>query len=237
MTIRAVLWDVDDTLFDYTGADRVGIRNHLAAEGLTELFPSVDHALRHWRAQTDLHWARFAARDTDFQGQRRARVRGFLGADLDNAEADSWFERYVAHFEAGWALFPDSLAALDWLAGDYRQAVLSNSSLAYQERKLGILGVRQYFEAVLCSAELGASKPEAAAFHGACDALNLDPSEVLYVGNDPDLDAAGAVAAGLVGIWLDRDGVAGRPGLPRITDLGQLPAHLNGVCPPRTVRS
>ncbi|GII59498.1 hydrolase [Planotetraspora thailandica] len=222
MRIRAVLWDIDDTLFDYTGADRAGMRNHLAAEGLADLFPSVDDALRHWQAQTDLHWARFAARDTDFLGQRRARVRGFLDTDMDDSEADSWFGRYMVHFEACWALFPDSLAALDGLAADYRQAVLSNSSLSYQDRKLRILGVRDHFEAVLCAAELGVSKPEAAAFHAACDALNLDPGEVLYVGNEPDIDAGGAVAAGLAGVWLDRGGVGGRPELVRITDLGQL---------------
>ncbi|MFG1825565.1 HAD family hydrolase [Microbispora bryophytorum] len=222
MPIRAVLWDIDDTLFDYAGADRAGLRDHLAAEGLAELFPSVDDALRHWKAQTELHWARFVAQETDFQGQRRARVQGFLGVDMDDSEADAWFDRYVAHFEACWALFPDSLATLNELATGFRQAVLSNSRLDYQERKLRILGVRDHFETVLCAAELGVSKPQAAAFHAACDALKLPPGEVLYVGNEPDIDAGGAMAAGLAAVWLDRDGVGGRSELVRISDLGQL---------------
>ncbi|MFI7028413.1 HAD family hydrolase [Microbispora rosea] len=222
MPIRAVLWDIDDTLFDYAGADRAGLRDHLAAEGLAALFPSVDDALRHWKAQTELHWARFIAQETDFRGQRRARVQGFLGVDMDDSEADAWFDRYVAHFEACWALFPDSLATLHELATDFRQAVLSNSRLDYQERKLRILGVRDHFETVLCAAELGVSKPQAAAFHAACDALELPPGEVLYVGNEPDIDAGGAMAAGLAAVWLDRDDVGGRSELVRITDLGQL---------------
>lgn len=223
--IRAVLWDVDDTLFDYRGADSAGLSRHLEAEGLGGMFASAEGALRHWRAQTELHWARFAARETDFPGQRRARVRGFLGADMDDAAADAWFDRYVIHFEAGWALFPDSLGALDGLT-DYRHAVLSNSSLAYQERKLRILGVRDRFEAVLCAAELGVSKPAASAFHAACKVLGLPPRDVLYVGDDPDIDAAGAVAAGLTGVWLDRNGVGGRPELTRISGLGELPGML-----------
>ncbi|MGQ4380032.1 HAD family hydrolase, partial [Streptomyces sp. SAS_267] len=36
MSIDAVVWDIDDTLFDYTSADRAGIRDHLAAEGLLD---------------------------------------------------------------------------------------------------------------------------------------------------------------------------------------------------------
>ncbi|WP_405984653.1 HAD family hydrolase [Streptomyces sp. NBC_00872] len=228
MPIRAVVWDIDDTLFDYTGADRVALRGHLAAEGLGERYGSVDQALARWREITDQHWGRFAAGETDFQGQRRDRVRSFLGAEVSDTEADGWFQRYAVHFEAAWTLFPDSVAVLDRLAPDYRQAVLSNSSLRNQDRKLRALGVRDHFETVLCAAELGVSKPDAAAFHAACDALALDPREVAYVGNEPDIDAGGAVAAGLAGVWLDRDGRGGRPELVRITDLGQLPGLLRG---------
>ncbi|MGW6237102.1 HAD family hydrolase [Streptomyces sp. NPDC055094] len=228
MPIRAVLWDIDDTLFDYTSADRAGMHDHLAAEGLADRFPTVDQALGRWREITDLNWGRFAAGETDFQGQRRDRVRMFLGAELSDAEADAWFQRYIVHFESAWSLFPDSLAVLDVLAAEYRQAVLSNSSLRNQDRKLRVLGVRDHFEAVVCAVELGVAKPDAAAFHAACDAMALDPREVAYVGNEPDIDAGGAVAAGLAGVWLDRHGTGGRPELVRITDLGQLPGLLRG---------
>ena len=100
--------------------------------------------------------------------------------------------------------------------------------LEHQHRKLTVLGVRDRFESVLCAAELGISKPEAAAFHAACEALALAPHEVAYVGNEPDIDAGGAVAAGLLGIWLDRGGRGGRPDLVRITGLDQLPGLLAG---------
>ncbi|MEV7868108.1 HAD family hydrolase [Streptomyces sp. NPDC088124] len=228
MPIRAVLWDIDDTLFDHAGADGAGMLRHLAAEGMTDPAETVDQALGRWREITDAHWLRFAAGETDFPGQRRDRVRAFVGAALGDAEADAWFDRYITHYEAAWSLFPDSLAVLDLLAADYRQAVLSNSSIIIQDRKLRVLGVRDHFEAVLCAAELGVSKPDATAFHAACDALALEPGEVAYVGNEPDIDAGGATAAGLAGVWLDRGGIGGRPELVRITDLGQLPAVLRG---------
>ncbi|MFJ2112703.1 MULTISPECIES: HAD family hydrolase [unclassified Streptomyces] len=228
MPIRAVLWDIDDTLFDYTRADRAGMRRHLAEEGQGGVFGSDEAALARWREVTDLHGERFAAGETDFEGQRRDRVREFVGVALGDREADAWFDRYVAHYEAAWELFPDCVGVLDRLSGEYRQAVLSNSSIRNQDRKLRVLGVRDHFEAVLCAAELGVAKPEAAAFHAACDALGLAPGEVVYVGNEPDTDAGGAVAAGLAGVWLDRGGVGGRPELVRITDLGQLPGLLRG---------
>jgi putative hydrolase of the HAD superfamily len=147
----------------------------------------------------------------------------------------------MRHYEAAaaWALFPDVLPALDALAGDYRHAVLSNSSLHVQERKLRVLGVRDRFETVLCAAELGMSKPAAGAFHAACEALSLAPHQVAYVGDHPEVDARGAAAAGLLSVWIDRDG--GRHGGPddsggpggagdavprRIASLAELPAVL-----------
>ncbi|SCF67402.1 HAD family hydrolase [Streptomyces sp. Ncost-T10-10d] len=226
MPIRAVLWDIDDTIFDYTGADRIGMSKHLEHEGLPDGYGSVEQALFTWRAITDAHWARFAAGETDFQGQRRDRVREFLSRALEDEEADAWFARHVTHYEAAWSLFPDALPALDVLANGFRHGVLSNSSIHNQDRKLRTLGVRDRFEAVVCAVELGVSKPEAGAFHAACEALALEPGEVAYVGDEPDIDAAGAVAAGLMGIWLDRGGRGGRPELVRIGGLDQLPGLL-----------
>ncbi|THA63602.1 HAD family hydrolase [Streptomyces sp. A0642] len=227
MPIRAVLWDIDDTIFDYSGADRIGMRKHLEAEGLPEGYASLEQALDAWKAITDVQWARFAAGEVDFQGQRRERVRAFLGRRLSDGEADGWFGRHAGHYEAAWELFPDALPALDRLADGYRHAVLSNSSIHNQDRKLRTLGVRDRFEVVLCAVELGVSKPDAGAFHAACEALALDPHEVAYVGDEPDIDASGAVAAGLAGIWLDRRGRGGRPELVRITALDQLPGLLS----------
>ncbi|MFI8190460.1 HAD family hydrolase [Streptomyces sp. NPDC085946] len=230
MSIAAVVWDVDDTLFDYTTADRVGMRAHLAAEDLLAAYGTAEQALARWREVTHLHWARFAAGETTFEGQRRDRVRTFLDARLTDAEADAWFDRYITHYEAAWALFPDVLPVLDALAASHRHAVLSNSSLHVQDRKLRVLGVHDRFESILCAAELGVSKPEAGAFLAACEALDLPPHRVAYVGDHPEIDGRGAAEAGLLSVWIDRTGVhvTGVPpaGGHRIASLAELPSLL-----------
>ncbi|MER5180049.1 HAD family hydrolase [Streptomyces sp. NPDC002896] len=228
MPIKAVLWDIDDTIFDYAGADTAGMHAHLLAEGALARYETAERALGLWREITERHWARFGAGEVDFLTQRRDRVRDFFAADLDDAEADAWFERYLGHYEAAWSLFPDTLPTLDALAGRYRHAVLSNSAAMHQERKLRVLGVRDRFEAMLCAVELGVSKPAAEAFHAGCAALALEPAEIAYVGDQPEIDARGARDAGLLGIWLDRTGVdlPTPTGVHRITSLAELPALL-----------
>lgn len=133
------------------------MRRHLGSVGLPEAYASVDDALAAWKAITAVHWARVAAGETDFLGQRRDRVREFLSRAMDDAEADDWFAGHLVHYEAAWQLFPDVLPVLDLLAPDYRHAILSNSSTHNQHRKLTALGVRDRFESMVCAVELGIS--------------------------------------------------------------------------------
>jgi putative hydrolase of the HAD superfamily len=231
VAIRAVLWDVDDTLFDYSGAERAGALMYFQAEGLLPALGGAERALRLWREVMEIHYARFLAGELTFQEQRRERARAFLGRPLDDAEADAWFDGYRVHYEgADWSAFPDVLPALDALTPGYRHGVLSNSSALQQEPKLRTIGLGDRFECLLCSAELGHAKPAPEAFLAACGVLGLPPQEVAYVGDQPDTDARGADAAGLLGVWLDRTGCgAGAPDVRRITGLGQLAAMLSGV--------
>jgi putative hydrolase of the HAD superfamily len=228
MAIRAVLWDIDDTLFDYTGSDRAGALRHIETERLLSLYPSPEAALTRWRTVMDEQFERFLAREIGFVEHRRERVRGFLGAHLPDDEADAWFARYVVHYEEAWTLFSDAVPALDALTPGFRHGALSNSSTANQERKLGRLGIRDRLEVLLCADELGHAKPAPEAFHAGCAALGLPPEEVAYVGDRYDIDAQAADEAGLHGVWIDRtDAGAGSGYARRITGLAELPALLS----------
>ncbi|MBH1933948.1 HAD family hydrolase [Streptomyces sp. AV19] len=233
MPLRAVLWDVDDTLFDYTGSDRTGVARHLEAEGLLARYGTAERAFSLWRAVMEAQFARFLAGEIDFQEHRRERVRVFLGARIADAEADAWFVGYVRHYEAAWALFPDAGPALEVLGRSFRQAVLSNAGTDHQRRKLGLLGVRGHFEDVLGADRLGRAKPDPGAFLDACAALGLRPEEVVYVGDQLETDAVAARAAGLHGVWLDRtggtDGTAVPDGVRRVRGLDELPGLLRPV--------
>ncbi|MFI0356896.1 HAD family hydrolase [Actinomadura sp. 9N407] len=220
--IKAVLWDVDDTIFDFTGSDRAGLLRHLEAEGL----PSDEAAFERWGRITAIGYGRLAAGVVTYDQQRRERVRTFLDRPLGDAEADAWYGRYEALFEAAWSVFPDVAGVLGALP--YRQGILSNSSTVHQERRMAALGLRHHFEVLLCSDGLGCAKPQPSAFLAACAALDLPPAEVAYVGDKLDVDAVGARNAGLHGIWLDRAGPAAPvpEGIHRISSLEELPAVL-----------
>ena len=67
------------------------------------------------------------------------------------------------------------------------------------DAKLRRLGLSRFFRVVLCTTEdeINAFNPHPRGFHHACQRLGFDPSEVAYVGDRVDVDAAGARAAGM----------------------------------------
>ena len=231
--VRGVLWDIDDTLFDYSSAEAAGVLLHLRTEGLLGEFDSPEQALGLWRDDMERAYARFLAGELTFREQRRERVRAFLGrtgrALPGPRAADAWFRRYARCYERHWRVFPDVLPALDALRGDYAHGLLSNSSSAHQRRKLRRLGLSGRFRSLVCSDDIGCAKPAAGAFLAGCQALGLPPERVAYVGDKLTTDALGALGAGLHPVWLDRPGAGPAPapaGVHRIQTLADLPGVL-----------
>ena len=105
-----------------------------------------------------------------------------------------------------WRVFPDVIPALDLLRRrKIRLGIVSN----FDERLYRIvpaLGLQDYFRVVLPSTEAGVSKPDRRIFLKALRRLNAEPSAALYVGNDPESDAAGAAAVGMRWLLVDRGG-------------------------------
>ena len=60
---------------------------------------------------------------------------------------------------------------------------------------------------------LGFGKPDARAFHNACALLGSVPAQTVYVGDDIEIDAIAAQAAGLRALWLQR-GACDTQGIP-----------------------
>ena len=222
--VRAVLFDLDGTLFDHAGAAIEALRVWLPAVGVE---PS-DDALSRWFASEELHVAEWRAGRASWAEQRRRRLRDVLpdGSALSSSELDDRFEGYLTHYEAAWRAFSDvgeTLAILD--ARDVRVGILTNGAREQQGAKLVAIGLAGRFEFVLTTEDLGVAKPHPVAYLAACQRFALDPAEVMHVGDLPDLDVAAPREVGLRALLIDRDDVHGQADALR--SLLELPARLD----------
>ncbi len=75
---------------------------------------------------------------------------------------------------------------------------------------------------LVISSEIGWKKPAPAFFAALCEQVALAPEQVLLIGDDPDNDLAGALAAGLHALLLDPRGRWGVPPEQQIGSLDEL---------------
>jgi putative hydrolase of the HAD superfamily len=87
----------------------------------------------------------------------------------------------------------------------YTLSILSNADLSLRRRLEQELGIHQLFDDIVCSAEVGMAKPEAAVFRLACARLGLAAEECAFVDDhEPNVQAAREVGMTALLFRLDR---------------------------------
>lgn len=131
----------------------------------------------------------------------------FGGVELDADTYREWNEVFERGFADAWSAHPDVRGAVDRLAADgLAIGALTNAAVAYQTRKMDQVGLRDRVPVLVGVDTLGVGKPDPRVFAEACRRLGTAPERTAYVGDELDIDARAAAAAGLVGVWVDRPG-------------------------------
>lgn len=138
---------------------------------------------------------------------------------------------HMARVRAVTAAPPPRLEAVRRLHQHYRLGLLSNfDDAATGHEIMHDTGIRELFDVVVISAELGLRKPHREIFRHTLDALGLKPGEVLFVGDTPHEDVLGAKRMGIHVAWINKhqkpfpEGI-GAPEI-EIGDLAELPDRL-----------
>lgn len=202
-----VLFDLDETLCDYAAARRrrLAIAFRLALRDVPAAqWPDLDDLIDRSIAIAPHGDAHFPAL---FQNR---------GID-DPAAVDcarTWFRQHRLH---GLTLFPDALPMFAAIRADNpaaRLGVITNGPADIQREKVTLLGLPSLVDAIVISGEAGVAKPAPAIFTLALDRLHGAASDAIYLGDAPEIDIAGARAAGIRAVWMNRTNAAYPDGCP-----------------------
>lgn len=165
-----------------------------------------------WFAAEELQFERWRAGHISFQEQRRERLRSVLPTfgirpPDDEVELDDLFEQYGRAYRRAWRAYPDSASLLKGLrSAGLRVGVLTNGTQEQQLDKLTAIGLIDSLDVVCTSERIGAQKPSSAAFGAFTVELGVSAGECLFVGDHAEHDVAGARAAGMHALLIDRRG-------------------------------
>lgn len=222
--VRAICIDLDDTLWPIEPVIRVA--EERLHDWLDSNCPSVTegYSIEELRAlRTSVAEAR-PERAHDYTWMRRHILQRVL---REYAYGDEYLDAaFAVFFEARneVTLFDDVLPGLAELGARYPLACISNGNADVCR-----IGLDEHFLFCLSAREVGQAKPHPAMFEEACRRFELEPREVLHVGDHPVQDIDGAGDAGLRTVWVNRNGItfSGKRAPDReVASLGELAALL-----------
>ena len=206
--IGAILFDVDETLFDRKLAQRLVLERLPVC--LPEIFGgiTIDTLLAAWQA-SDRETSDHKYTVDDIRASRNVRSAFFLSSlGLPAGHTEAVTDFYLDTYPKVPAPIDGTSEVVAACAAQLPVGVVSNAYPDVQYGKLDTLGLRHLFRCVVLSEEYGGPrKPAAEIFLRGCELLDAAPSSTLYVGDSFANDVIGARAAGLVSCWYNPQGL------------------------------
>jgi putative hydrolase of the HAD superfamily len=216
--LRAVIFDMDDTLVDWGECstdwktlrrEHLGpIHRHFSEMGYP--MPGLDHIVDLYNEFNNKAWSN--AQAPDWKAPRQAdvllkllRVLHLDGEEIDLRHLQDLFAWGAA---PGVVPFPDSVDVLKAIrAAGVRTGLVTNASspMWMRDRELRDFGLIDHLEVRLTAGDVGVVKPHPRVFQAALELLEVEPGEAVYVGDRLHEDVVGAQTAKMRAVWIRRD--------------------------------
>jgi putative hydrolase of the HAD superfamily len=207
---RAVFLDALGTLVELE-PPWIPLRERVPAEvGDEQLKDALRAEMAYYREHADE--GRDEASLADLRKRCAALVSDKLGTEIT---VDELLE--AIRFEG----YPDAIPALRSLRDRGQRLVAVSNWDCSLPKVLERCGLGGLLDGAVSSAAAGARKPDPAIFAPALEIAGCGPEEALHVGDTLEEDAAGARAAGIRSLLIDRTGVGGD-----ISSLAEIDQHL-----------
>lgn len=205
-----ILFDLDDTLFDFSACWKKGMEQTVAAHPLTADLDK-NRMLEALERHGDDLWIDVIAQRYDFTQYRRLRLQRSL-ADFGLEAAVEQLDDFQSSYAAACmeAVTPNSSdqAVIAKLAERFTLGIVTNGPVDMAFIKLDRLGLSEYFpkERVFISELIGYHKPDKRIYAAVLNRLGADAKQVLFVGDTWEADVAGAMDAGMAAVWINPRG-------------------------------
>ncbi len=227
--IRAILFDLDDTLLDFHRAEAEAVAEALRR---MEVEPTPEAVALYSRINAQ-HWVLLEQGKLTREQVLVGRFRELYAQLGLVRSAETTMEIYEKRLAVGHYFVPGAPELLDQLVQSYALYLVSNGTAVVQDGRIASAGIARYFRDIFISQRMGADKPSPV-FFDRCFARmpGISRRETVIVGDSLTSDMQGGRNAGICTCWFNPLGKPYSPDLPvdyQIHRLDQLPALLRQI--------
>lgn len=203
MALKAVLFDLDNTLYDFSSAHKQGLRA-MAEYGQSRFdVPARRFLLAYQAADQQLKKEQPYAAACHNRAIIAQRMLEMLGLPSIVTPLEL--------YETYWGTILRTIKPRDGVVEllsrlhhqRIRTGICTDMTAHIQHRKIAALGLASYLDAMVSSEEAGVEKPNPKVFLDCLAKLNVKPNEAVFIGDSFERDVCGAHAAGLIPFWLN----------------------------------
>ena len=195
---KAVLWDLDDTLYNRrSAAEKLfsDMMKDLLYTGQSETF---------YREVASV-MLRLAGRENMLRQETFSALFRLYPPDHPFNHAicnDYYLENIHRYIDGPYSRQMEIVRILR--DRNIRNAIVTNGKIpAVQWRKISVMHLENEFDDILVSGEIGYHKPDPRIYDCAAKRLGMKNNDCLFVGDSDTTDIPGAIAAGMEAVWLD----------------------------------
>ncbi|MFC6766462.1 HAD family hydrolase [Natrinema soli] len=201
---EAVFWDIGGVILALDSVQAAHADFIADVLERREVDATVEEAIDTWRSTVGDY---FRERDgTEFRSARDGYHRGveaIVGEEIPRAD---WQPRFDEVVRASIEPIPGAVETIERLAErDLHVGVISDVDDAEGREMLERFGVREHFDSITTSEEVGRTKPDPAMFETALEKAGVDPERSLMIGDRYDHDVKGAADMGMHGVAFGAD--------------------------------
>ncbi|WP_066889450.1 YjjG family noncanonical pyrimidine nucleotidase [Clostridium nigeriense] len=199
MKYEVLLFDADETLFDFKKSERQAFENSIREFNMD--YDENYHLKIYEEINTGI-WLEFEKgliTQEKLKVERFRRLSEKLNVSFDPKE---FAKSYMKHLANASFLYEDSFELIKNLSQNYRLAIITNGLTDVQSKRIGQSVIAKYFETIVISEEVKASKPNPEIFEIALSNLNYsDKSKILMIGDSLSSDIKGGINFGIDTCW------------------------------------
>jgi putative hydrolase of the HAD superfamily len=193
--IKAVFFDIDDTLYDTSGFAKLARKAALNAMIDAGLPLSHDDAYKLLREI-------IKEKGSNYDRHLNVLTKRVFGEEKPLLIALGMITYHNVKF-ALLRLFPETMSTLIYLKAEgYHLGVISNGLTIKQYEKLVRLGLHHFFDSVVTSQEANVEKPDETIFKMAMERMGCKAENSVMIGNSFNDDILGAINAGMSAVFL-----------------------------------